>query len=148
MSYSRGIAMIMKKLFISILFTAVLVCGLCGCTSSDATIFEFTYQNAEAADMVKEKSIYFNENQDSVILNMILEIDGGTAKMQVFDKQNNQVIWEKTADKAINFDIEMEDFIADHEYIFRIETEQAKYVYLQVTSSEKLVKEKGKPEIK
>ena len=138
----------MKKIFISILVCVMVVLALCftACDyTKSETVLEFTIRNSEGSE---EKDIFFNEDYESVTLNAKFEIKDGTAKMQIFDEQNNQVVWKKTSDKTENFDIELKDVNANTEYVFRLETDQSEYVHLLITSSVKLVKNKEKPEIK
>lgn len=113
----------------------------CGDKTSE-TVLELAYRNSSCSD---EKSIYFNEAYESVVLNAKLEINDGIVKMQIFDKQSNQVVWEKVASNSEKFNIELKNVSANTEYLFRIETEDTKYTYLLITSPVKLVKNKDKP---
>lgn len=121
------------------------VCALSACNDDKSeTVFDFTYHNSECFE---EKIIYFNEDYDSITLNAKIEIEDGIAEIQIRDKQNNNVVWEKTADKTENFDIELKNIVANTECVFSIEIEQTKYIHLLITSPVKLVKNKEKPEI-
>ena len=133
----------MKKILICALLLIVSICCLCGCKSY-YTILEFTYTNS---DTTSEKSIYFNEDYESLTLNAKIEVENGIANMQIMDKQNNVAIWEKSTDKAEEFVIELSNIKANTEYIFSIEIKQTKYLHLLITSTEKLIKNKEKPEI-
>lgn len=131
----------MKKAFLIFTLLIAVICSLCGCTTK-STVLEFTYSNSKFA---YEKSLYFNEDRDTVTLNANIEIDEGTVVMQIIDKQNNRTVWEKTTDTGEAFDIELSNVVAESEYVFSIESEQIKYMHLTVTSSEKLIKDKVKP---
>ena len=138
----------MKKTFITMLacLMAILTFTLIACGDGKGeTVLEFTCKNSEFSD---EKSIYFNEEFDSLILTADFEIQEATATMQILDKQNNQVVWEKTTSNTEKFDIELKDIVSNTEYFFRIEVEQTKYMHLLITSPVKLVKDKEKPEVK
>lgn len=138
----------MKKKFIIILacLMAILTLTLtaCGDTKGE-TVLELTYRNSECSD---EKSLYFNEDYESITLNAKIDIEDGLAKMQILDKEENKVVWEKTTDKTEDFDIELKNVVANTEYYFQIEVKQTKYMHLLITSSVKLVQNKEKPEVK
>ncbi|MDE6411418.1 MAG: hypothetical protein K2L02_02650 [Clostridia bacterium] len=137
----------MKKAFITILacLMAILALTLTACGDNKGeTVLELTYRNSDCAE---EKSIYFNEDYESVTLNAKIEVEDGLAKMQILDKQEDKVVWEKTADKTEDFDIELKNVVANTEYYFHLEVEHAKYIHLLVTSPVKLVKNKEKPEV-
>ena len=138
----------MKKTFITIVacLMAILTLTLTACGDGKGeTVLEFTCNNSEFSD---EKSIYFNEEFDSLILTADFEIQDATATMQILDKQNNQVVWEKTTSKTEKFNIELKDIVSNTEYFFHIEVEETKYMHLIITSPVKLVKDKEKPEVK
>ena len=135
----------MKKTFIIILacLMAILTLTLTACGDDKGkTVLEFTCNNSEFSD---EKSIYFNKEFDSLVLTADFEIQETTATMQILDKQNNQVVWEKTTSNTEKFDIELKNIEANTEYVFRIEVGQTKYMHLLITSPVKLVKDKEKP---
>ena len=137
----------MKKTFITILacLMAILTLALTACSDGKGeTVLEFTCKNS---DFSNEKSIYFNEKFDSLVLTADFEIQEATATMQILDKQSNQVVWEKTTDNTEKFDIELKNIVANTEYFFRIEVRQTKYMHLLITSPVKLVKDKEKPEV-
>lgn len=124
---------------------AILALTLTACGDNKGeTVLELTYRNSDCAE---EKSIYFNEDYESVTLNAKIEVEDGLAKMQILDKQEDKVVWEKTADKTEDFDIELKNVVANTEYYFHLEVEHAKYIHLLVTSPVKLVKNKEKPEV-
>lgn len=137
----------MKKTFVIILTCIITVLSFaftaCGDKTGE-TVLELAYRNSDCLD---EKSIYFNEACERVVLNAKFEIDDGIAKMQVLDKQSNQVVWEKVASNSEKFNIELKNVAANTEYLFRIEIEDTKYIYLLITSPVKLVKNKDKPTI-
>ena len=138
----------MKKAFITILtfLMAILTLTLTACGDGKGeTVLEFTCNNSEFSD---EKSIYFNEEFDSLILTADFEIQDATATMQIRDKQNNHIIWEKSTNNTEKFNIELKDIVANTEYFFHIEVEETKYMHLLITSPVKLVKDKEKPEVK
>lgn len=138
----------MKKAFITILtfLMAILTLTLTACGDGKGeTVLEFTCNNSEFSD---EKSIYFNEEFDSLILTADFEIQDATATMQILDKQNNHIVWEKSTNNTEKFNIELKDIVANTEYFFHIEVEETKYMHLIITSPVKLVKDKEKPEVK
>lgn len=137
----------MKKTFITVLacLMAILTLTLAACGNSKGeTVLELTYRNSNCSD---EKSLYFNEDYESITLNTKIEVEEGLVKMQILDKQDNKVVWEKATDKTEDFDIELKNVVANTEYFFRVEAEQIKYIHLLVTSPVKLVKDKEKPEV-
>lgn len=123
----------------------ILSLGLSACSDKGETVLELTYRNSTCSE---EKSLYFNEDYERIILNAKIEVEDGLAKMQILDKEKNKVIWEETTDKTGDFDIELKDVVADTEYYFHIEVEQTEYMHLLITSPIKLVKNKEKPEVK
>lgn len=136
----------MKKKLIIILacLMAVLTMILTACGDNKGeTVLELTYRNSDCSE---EKSLYFNEDYESIILNVKFEIEDGFAKMQILDKQDNEIVWEKTADKTEDFSIELKNIVANTEYYFYIEVEQTTYMHLLMTSPVKLVKNKEKPQ--
>ena len=138
----------MKKTFMAMLacLMAILALTLTACGDGKSeTVLELTYRNSNCSD---EKSLYFNEDYESITLNAKIEVEEGLVKMQILDKQNNKVVWEKTSDKTEDFDIELKNVVADSEYFFQVEVEQIKYMHLLITSPVKLVKDKEKPEVK
>ena len=138
----------MKKTFLTILacLMAILTLTLTACSEGKGeTVLEFTCKNSEFSD---EKSIYINKEFDSLVLSADFEIQDATATMQILDKQNNQVVWEKTTSNTEKFDIELKNIDANTEYFFCIEVGQTKYMHLLITSPVKLVKDKEKPEVK
>ncbi|MDE7296168.1 MAG: hypothetical protein K2N84_02765 [Clostridia bacterium] len=141
----------MKKYFISILLCVITVLTLaftaCG-NGKGNTVLEFTYSYSTPYEYSDEKSIYFNKDFDSITLNASFEIEEGVAELRILDKQSGAVVWEKTADKKEDFEIELKSITADSEYIFKIESKETKHVHLTITSPEKLVKNKEKPEVK
>ena len=137
----------MKKKFVIILacLMAIFTLTLTACGDDKGeTVLEFTCNNSDFSD---ERSIYFNKEFDSLILVADFEIQEATATMQILDKQNNQVVWEKTTSNTEKFDIELKDIDANSEYFFRIEVGQTKHMHLLITSPVKLVKDKEKPEV-
>ena len=137
----------MKKTFITILacLMAVLTLTLAACGDGKGeTVLELTYRNSNCSD---EKGLYFNEDYESITLNAKIEVEEGLVKMQILDKQDNKVVWEKTTDKTEDFDIELKNVVANTEYFFQVEVEQIQYMHLLITSPVKLVKDKAKPEV-
>ena len=138
----------MKKLFITLLtcLMAILTLTLTACGDNKGeTVLEFTCNNSEFSD---KRSIYFNKEFDNLVLAADFEIQEATATMKILDKQNNQVVWEKTTSNTEKFDIELKNIDANTEYFFYIEVEQTKYMHLLIISPVKLVKDKEKPEVK
>lgn len=135
----------MKKALTILLACLMAILTLTACSDNNGeTVLELTYRDTNCSE---ERSLYFNENYDSITLNAKIEIENGLAKMQIIDKQENQVIWEKTSDKTDNFDIELKNIVANTEYFFHIEVEQTKYMHLLITSPVKFVKNKQKPQV-
>ena len=136
----------MKRFFMSFV-TVLVVLSTVGCgKNSSSTILEFSFSTSEAADSSDEKVLYFNENKDRVVMNAQLEIDSGSATLQITDTTSDEIVWSNTYDKNDTFDIELEDIVSGSEYKFTIQTDQSKRVHLIVTSTDNLVKEVEKPE--
>ncbi|MDE5547914.1 MAG: DUF4624 family lipoprotein [Clostridia bacterium] len=139
----------MKKYLISILLCIITILAFTACGSGKGnTVLEFTYSHSTPYEYSDEKIIYFNKDFDSIVLSASFEIEEGVAELRILDKQSNEVVWEKTADKKEDFEIELKSVTADSEYIFKIESKETKHVHLTITSPEKLVKNKEKPEVK
>lgn len=136
----------MKRFFMSFV-TVLVVLSTVGCgKNSSSTILEFSFSTSEAADSSDEKVLYFNENKDRVVMNAQLEIDSGSATLQITDTTSDEIVWSNTYDKNDTFDIELEDIVSGSEYKFTIQTDQSKKVHLIVTSTDNLVNEVEKPE--
>lgn len=136
----------MKKVFISILICilTVLSLGLTACEDKGETVLCFIVQNTEYSN---EKSIYFRKNYDSVLLTADFEIRDGIAEMRIIDIQNKKIIWEKVASTTEKFNIELKNVVANTEYLFQIEVNKPKYMYLRIDSPVKLVKNREKPTV-
>lgn len=139
----------MKKYLISILLCVITILAFTACGSGKGnTVLEFTYNHSTPYEYTDEKSIYFNKEFESIVLSASFEIEEGVAELRILDKQSGAVVWEKTADKKEDFEIELKSVTADTEYVFKIECKETKRVHLTITSPEKLVKNKEKPQVK
>lgn len=131
----------------SILMIAAL--ALCACGSENITsytIMESQFGTSVPTDSSDEKIIYINEDMDRLLLKARLKIDCGSATIQVIDLANDAVIWSEDFTEDSNFDMELVGLKAQSEYFLNVQSVQSKDVYLTVTSDEKLVKNKEKPE--
>lgn len=79
-------------------------------------------------------------------LNAKLKVDSGNVTIQILDISSNDVIWKESYNENSNFKIELNNLKADSEYLLKISTAQSKKVTLTITSKEKLIKDKEKPE--
>lgn len=116
---------------------------LTGC-EKESTTLAFSFHTSSPYDSSEEKVIYFNENYEHVVLDVSLQIDTGSATLQVTDL-HNQVIWNNTYEKDKNCKIELNSVIANEQYILSVQTEQAQNVNIQISSSVKLVQDKENP---
>ncbi len=140
----------MKKYFISILLCLTVLTLACAACSNGKgnTVLEFTFNHSTPYEYSDEKSIYFNKDFESIVLSASFEIEEGVAELRILDKHSNEVVWERTADKKEDFEIELKSVTANSEYLFQIESKETKHIHLTITSPEKLVKNKEKPAAK
>lgn len=137
----------MNKAFSAQIIKVLLVTSflflLTGC-GKESTTLAFSFHTSSPYDSSEEKVIYFNENYEHVVLNVCLQIDTGSATLQITDL-HNQVIWNNTYEKDKNCKIELNSVIANEQYILSVQTEQAQNVNIQISSSVKLVQDKENP---
>ena len=65
--------------------------------------------------------------------------------VQVLDTSSNETVWDHSYNENTNFKIELTDLKTDSEYLLKLTIEQSKKVNLAITTEEKLVKDKDKP---
>ncbi len=130
----------MKKLYLAILICliAVLTLSFAACADdSGKTVLDITYENSSS---LEKKTIYFNEDHDSVTLNAKIELEDGNVKIIIRNDKTEQIVWEKTADKTEEFETMLTNVKKGTRYIFIIEKiDQPANVRLSVTSTAKFV---------
>ncbi len=138
----------MKKIKISVcalslmLFTAI--SASCENTQT-GTSLQFAFSGNSAESQNSQKSIYTKKETDSLNLNAKLEIDSGTASIQITNAESEDVIWESLYSESDSFLIELNDLQADSEYIINF-TAKSSRANLIITCPESLLEEKTIPD--
>ena len=128
-----------------ILFLFIVILTLSSCTAN-GTKMEFSFNTGSPSNSIDVKTIYINNDMDKLVLNAELKIDSGDAIVKILSVFDNEVIWNGSYQEDSNFIIELLDLEENSEYLLKVETTQSKKVSLIVTSDDKLVKDKEKPE--
>lgn len=131
--------------FSAFLFLFIAIFSLSAC-NVNGTKMEFSFNTSSLSNSSDKKSIYVNSDMDKLELNADLKIDSGDAIIQVLNASNDEVIWNNSYQEDSKFKIVLNDIKADNEYLLIIETTQSKKVNLIITSDNKLVRDKEKPE--
>lgn len=105
----------------------------------------FSFNTGTPADSNDEKTIYIYKDMEKLELNARLTVDSGNVTVQVLDNSSDETVWNHSYNENTNFKIELTDLKADSEYLLKITTVQSKKVNLTITTEEKLVKDKDKP---
>ena len=134
-----------KPLILSMLLTFVFSCSGCGQNVASGTSMEFSFNTGTPADSNDEKTIYIYKDMEKLELNAKLTVDSGNVTVQVLDNSSNETVWNHSYNENTNFKIELTDLKADSEYLLKITAVQSKKVNLTITTEEKLVKDKDKP---
>lgn len=135
-----------KTLMLSMLLTFVFSCSSCGQNVASGTSMEFSFNTGTPADSHDEKTIYICKGMEKLELNAKLTVDSGNVTVQVVDTSSNETVWNHSYDENTNFKIELIDLKADSEYLLKITIVQSEKVNLAITTDEKLVKDKDKPD--
>lgn len=133
-----------------ILLTFALIATLTSCVFDPLSNTEmtFSFDTSEEVDSYKEKYIYINDALDKMVLDAELKIDSGEAVVTVRDNASEENVWENTYTADADFTIELFDLKEDSRYIICVQTTQCKSFGLKIKTSESLVKEKEKPDLK
>lgn len=128
------------------------ICSLLACVFMTAcgntehnTQFEFNFNDSQRNDFSRQKSIYINESKDELVLNASLKIDGGKAEIEVIGSDSKETVNSFSYEKDADFDIVLKDVQEGQEYIISVKAEQTNKISLVVNASEKLVRDKEKP---
>ena len=130
----------MKYITAFVFIIALLFSGCAG----KSTNFVFSFNTSIPSDSREEKTIYFNEAHDKIKLDANFEIDTGSVSVFVYNS-NGESVWDSTYKQSGDYQIELKSISADEEYTLAIQTEKTKKVTLNISSLEKLVKNKDKP---
>lgn len=134
-----------KILILSMLLTLAFSCSGCGQNAASGTSMEFSFNTSAPADSTDEKTIYICKDMEKLELNAKLTVDSGNVTVQVLDISSNETVWNHSYNENTNFKIELTDLKADNEYLLKLTIVQSKKVNLAITTEEKLVKDKDKP---
>ncbi|MDE7280115.1 MAG: DUF4624 family lipoprotein [Ruminiclostridium sp.] len=139
--------MILSKLRIRKIICALFACVFmtaCG-NAEHNTRFEFNFNDSQGSDFSQQKSIYINESKDELVLNASLKIDGGKAEVEVISSDSKESVSSFSYESDTDFDIILKDVQEEQEYIISVKAEQTNKISLVVSASEKLVRDKEKP---
>lgn len=135
----------MKKRFkLCVLILSLAVLFLTACAAENTSLV-FSFRSNSSSDFKEEKTLYFNEAREKVVLDASLQIDDGNVSVRVYDT-DNEIVWNNTYEKSESFEIELYNVASDEEYKLEVSANQTKSAELKIFSEENLVKDKEKPE--
>lgn len=131
------------KMKYGIVFVFFITLFFSGCAGKSTNLV-FSFNTSIPSDFQEEKTVYFNEAHDKIILDANLEIDAGSVSVYIYNS-SGEAVWDDTYAQSGDYRIELNSISEDEEYTLAIQTEQTKKVTLNISSLEKLVKSKDKP---
>ena len=140
----------MKKITACFILILIVV-ALTSCDSSTAkTIIkmELTESYDTSDPFVNEKLIYVSTDIDTLDLDIAFQMKGESGILEIADNDTEQVFWSEEwngdVDKT-NFTISLDNLEKEKEYVIRFIGTKIDYAKIEVTSENKLVKEREKP---
>lgn len=138
--------MIFKRFIAGLMsFFCMIILSACE-NASIGTKLEFSFNGSLGEDYISEKAIYINNSNEKITLSASLEIDVGSAVLQVVNPENGETVWNGTYNQSTDFSIELFGLEVGSEYMIRFSAEQTQSASLLITCSENLVKNKELPE--
>lgn len=126
-------------------FSLLLLLLLSGC-SAQGTKIGFSFSTSTPANSSSEKVLYTNANVTIIKLDGTLKIKSGTVDIQVIDNESGDVKWANTYTEDAKMVIELNDLLSEHEYIISVDAQQSTDVRLTLTSPDKFIQDKEKPD--
>lgn len=133
-----------SRKLLGILMLLVTVFAFTACSA--VCEMKFSFNTSMPSNSNDEKTIYINDDMDKLELHADLKVDSGEVTIQVLDTSDEEIIWNGSYNEDSIFKIELLALKANSEYLLKIEAVQSKNVKLIITSDNKLVKDKEKPE--
>ncbi len=145
---------IMRNTVLTLMFCIVLLLLGCSEHNKSSTNFKTEMEILEDYDdtdpFIDERLFYVTDNTESLKLDISFQIESESSVLEILDNETNEVLWrtelqENENDKVI---VPLKSLKKDEEYVIKFTGTKIEYVKIIISSNDKLIKERVKPEAK
>lgn len=142
----------MRNIVFTVMFCIVLL--LLGCSDHNNTSASFKTEMEIVEDyddtdpFIDERLFYVTDNIESLKLDISFQIESENSILEVLDNETDEVLWraelqDNENDKII---VPLKSLKKNKEYVIKFTGTKIKHVKIIISSDNKLIKEKAKPE--
>ncbi len=150
----KKIKSIMRNIVFTLMFCIVLLLLGCSEHNKSSTNFKAEMEILEDYDdtdpFIDERLFYVTDNAESLKLDVSFQIESESSVLEILDNETDEVLWraelqENENDKVI---VPLKSLKKDKEYVIKFTGTKIEYVKIIISSNNKLIKERVKPEAK
>ena len=145
---------IMRNRVFTLLFCIVLLLSGCSKHNKTSTNYKTEMEILEDYDdtdpFIDERLFYVTDNTDILKLDISFQIEGESSVLEILDNETAAVLWreelqQNETDKVI---VSLKSLKKDKEYIIKFTGTKIEFAKIIISSDNKLIKERVKPEAK